>query len=98
MSPIELGRMSPLRRHRWFVAAAGYTLAFTAVCLSAHQGHGLTLFADLGGLVVMLAGLVTCLANVSTRPKEERSFWSLMALGFALWITNQTAWTIWENF
>lgn len=98
MSPIELGRMSPLRRHRWFVAAAGYTLAFAAVCLIGHRSPGLTLFADLAGLVMMLAGLVTCLANVSTRPKEERSFWSLMALGFALWITNQTAWTIWENF
>ena len=98
MSPIELGRMSLLRRHRWFVAAAGYTLAAAVVCLIGHQSPGLTLFADLAGLVVMLAGLGVCAANASSRPTEERSFWALMALGFALWITNQTAWTIWENF
>ena len=98
MSPIELGRMSLLRRHRWFVAAAGITLAFAAVCLSGHKSPGLTLFSDVGGLIVMLAGLTTCLANATTKPKEERSFWALMSLGFALWTTNQVAWTIWENF
>jgi len=90
--------MSLLRRHRWFVAAAGYTLAAAVVCLIGHQSPGLTLFADLAGLVVMLAGLGVGAANASSRPTEERSFWALMALGFALWITNQTAWTIWENF
>ena len=98
MSPIELGRMSLLRRHRWFVAAAGYSLAFAAVCLSGHNSPGLTLFADLAGLVVMLAGLAVCIANATSRPTAERSFWALMSLGLALWITNQTAWTIWENF
>ena len=97
MSLIELGRMSPLRRHRWFVAAAGYTLAFAVVSLIAHKSLGLTLFADLAGLVMMLAGLAACAANTTSRPTEERSFWALIALGFALWIANQTAWTVWEN-
>jgi signal transduction histidine kinase len=90
--------MSLLRRHRWFVAAAGYTLAFAAACLIGHKSPGLALLADLGGLILMLASLAVCTANATTRPTEERSFWALMALGFALWITNQTAWTIWENF
>ena len=97
MSPIKLGRMSLLRRHRWFVAAAGFTLAFAVVCLSGHKGPGLTFFSDVAGLAVMLVGFGTCLANVLTRSREERSFWTLMTLGFGLWITNQTAWTIWEN-
>ena len=39
--------MSLLRRHRWFVAAAGITLAFTVVSLTAHRGPALTAFADL---------------------------------------------------
>src|SRR5215469_8123523 len=98
MSLIKLGRMSLLRRHRWFVAAAGFTLAFAVVCLSGSKGPGLTFFSDAAGLAVMLVGFGTCLANAATRPKQERSFWALIALGFALWITNQTAWTIWENF
>ena len=97
MTLIELGRMSPLRRHRWFVAAAGYTLAFAVVCLIGQKSPGLTLFADLGALVAMLAGFAVCAANATSRPTEERSFWALMALGFALWTANQTAWTIWEN-
>ncbi len=98
MTLIELWRMSLLRRHRWFVAAAGFTLAFAAVCLGGHESPGLTFFSDAVGLAVMLAGFGTCLANALRRPKEERSFWALIALGFALWITNQIAWTIWENF
>jgi signal transduction histidine kinase len=98
MSPLELGRMSLLRRHRWFVAAAGITLAFAAACLSGHKGPGLTFLSDAVGLALMLAGFAACLTNALTRPKEERSFWALMSLGFALWITNQAAWTIWENF
>src|SRR5215813_7308611 len=97
MTLIELGRMSPLRRHRWFVAAAGYTLAFAVVCLIGQKSPGLTLFADLGALVAMLAGFAVCAANATSRPTEERSFWALMALGFGLWTANQTAWTIWEN-
>src|SRR5215472_3648514 len=97
MSLIKLGRMSLLRRHRWFVAAAGFTLAFAVVCLSGSKGPGLTFFSDAAGLAVMLVGFGTCLANAATRPKQERSFWALMSLGFTLWIANQTAWTIWEN-
>ena len=89
--------MGLLRRHRWFIAAAGFTLVFAVVCLIAPKGPGLTLFGDLWGLVAMLAGLAVCALNVRTRPRQERSFWVLFSLGLLLWITNQTAWTIWEN-
>ena len=40
--------MSLFQRHRWFVAAAGITLAFAVVSLTAHKGDALTAFADLG--------------------------------------------------
>jgi signal transduction histidine kinase len=43
-----------------------------------------------------LAALAIALANVVTRPRNERSFWVLMALGFALWTSNQVAWTVQE--
>src|SRR5579872_329565 len=89
--------MGLLRRHRWFAAAAGFTLVFALVCVRAHEGPGLTLFGDLWGLAAMLVGVVVCALNVNTRPREERSFWVLLALGFLLWATNQAAWTIWEN-
>jgi signal transduction histidine kinase len=87
--------MSPFQRHRWFVAAAGITLAFAAVSLAAQKGPALTAFADLYGLILMLATAGIALANVVARP-HERSFWALIALAFALWVTNQAAWTYLE--
>jgi signal transduction histidine kinase len=89
--------MGLVRRHRWFVAAAGITLAVAAVCLSAHQASpALTAFSDLAGLGVMLAALGVCAANAVFRPRPERSFWGMMTLGFVLWASNQTAWSLLE--
>jgi signal transduction histidine kinase len=83
--------MSLLRRHRWFAAAAGITLAFAGVSLIARPSAGLTAFADLTTLVVMLAAAGITLANARNRPGQERSFWALMGLGFSLWACNQAA-------
>src|SRR5882724_4755048 len=85
--------MPLLQRHRWFVAAAGITLAFAAVSLTAHQGLGLTAIADFVGLAGMLAAAAITLVNAATRPAEERSFWALITIGFTLWACNQAAWT-----
>jgi signal transduction histidine kinase len=85
--------MSMFQRHRWFVAAAGTTLAFAAVSLTAHKSAGLTSFADIAVLALMLAGTAITLANTFTRPGQERSFWALMTLGFSLWACNQVAWS-----
>ena len=84
--------MNLFQRHRWFVAAAGVTLAFAAVCLASHRSLALTAFADVAGLVLMLVALGITLYNALTRPAQERSFWLLMTLGFSLWISNQAAW------
>ncbi len=84
--------MSPFRRHRWFLAAAGITLAFAVVSFVARPGDQLTAVSDLTGLFLLLAAAGAALANIRLRPSHERSFWGLMALGFALWATNQGAW------
>jgi signal transduction histidine kinase len=89
--------MSLLKQHRWFVVAAAITLGFTAVSVSAHRGLALTTFADLTGLLLMLAAFATALANASRRPGQERSFWALMAVGFSFWVVNQAGWTVWES-
>jgi signal transduction histidine kinase len=89
---IESRRMSLFQRHRWFVAAAGITLAFAVVSLTAHKSDGLTAFADVGVLVLMLAAAGATLANAWSRPGQERSFWLLMTLGFSLWACNELAW------
>jgi signal transduction histidine kinase len=89
--------MSPLWRHRWFVRAAGITLAFAAVCLASHKGATLNVFSDVYGLILMLIALGAALANVWTQPGKPRSFWLLMATGILLWTSNQTAWTVLEG-
>jgi signal transduction histidine kinase len=84
--------MSPFRRHRWFLAAASIVVSFAAVSLTAHKSLGLTAFADLFGLAVMLGPAAVMLGNAFRRPTQERGFWGLMAFGFALWTCNQAAW------
>lgn len=84
--------MSLLQRYRWFAAAAGITLAFAVVSLMAHRSHGLSAFADIAGLALMLAATGITLGNALTRPGQERSFWALMTLGFSLWASNWAAW------
>lgn len=99
-SPIDshrMSRMDLLRRQRWFLTAAGITLAFAAVCFAAHgPTPALTAFSDLAGLIVMLIALAVCAANAFARPRPERSFWALMVLAFLLWTSNQFAWAVWE--
>src|SRR3954451_3595550 len=88
--------MGLVRRHRWFIAAAGITLAYAVVSLTAHQSFALTIFSDVTNWVIMLfiSGLVV--HNAITRPREERSFWIPMTLGFLLWSSNQAAWCYYE--
>src|ERR1700722_9283607 len=85
--------MSLFRRHRWFCAAAGITLAFTVVSLTAHKSPALTAFADILGLLLMLAAATIAFINALRHPGQERSFWALMTLGFFLWACNQAAWS-----
>ena len=89
---IESRRMSLLRRHRWFVAAAAITLAYAIVSLASRQSYGLTMGADSFGLGSMLAVAACMFANASTRSNLERKFWALMGIGFFLWALNQGAW------
>src|ERR1700751_5555843 len=89
--------MGLVRRHRWFFAAAGITLAFAVVCLAAHgPSPALTAFADLAGLALMLVAVGVCAGNALSRPRQERSFWALMVFAFLLWTSNQVAWSLWE--
>src|SRR5258708_4236090 len=89
--------MSLLGRHRWFVAAAGITLAFTGVSLTAHPSSGLTAFGDVFGFLIVAMAAAIALANAPFSPGMERSFWALLAFGFSLWAFNQAAWAVCET-
>jgi len=93
---IEWGRMSLFQRHRWFVAAAGITLAYAAVSLTVRPGLRLADFAALCAFVLMLSAAGITLANALTRHDQERSFWVMLTLGFLLWASNQGAWIYYD--
>src|SRR5215469_11890338 len=84
--------MGLFQRHRWYVAAAAITLVYAVVSLTSHKSYGLTVFGDVFCLLLMLIPTGVTLANAISRPGMERSFWSLMALGFVLWVINQWGW------
>ena len=88
--------MGPFQRHRWFVAAAGVTLAYAVVSLTAHKSFGLTVFGDVVGVFMMVVTGAAMLANAISRPGMQRSFWGLMAFGFSLWTVNQWGWAYYE--
>src|SRR5690348_17237495 len=88
--------MSLLRRYPWFAVASGITLAFTVVCVTAHRGPALTAFADLTELAMLLAVAGVAAANAWVCPRQQRSFWLLMFLGFLLWAVNGAAWSVFE--
>src|SRR5438270_2740532 len=89
--------MSLFRRHRWFVTAAGITLAFAVVSLAVHPSQRLTAFADIFGLLVVATAAAIALVNAFSKPGMERSFWALLALGLFLWTFNQAAWAVCET-
>jgi signal transduction histidine kinase len=84
--------MSLLRRHLWFAAAAGITLAFAIVSLTAHPSPTYATVADCFVFGLMLAVSAVMFFNVTTKSELERGFWILMAIGFALWTLNQSFW------
>lgn len=88
--------MSLFRRYPWFAGAAGITLAFTLVCLTAHRGPALNAFADLTEFGMLLAVTAIVAANAWTCPRQHRTFWLLMSLGFLIWTSNAAAWIVLE--
>jgi len=88
--------MGLLHRHRWFLAAAGITLAFAAVSLTAHRSLGLTAFGDLAVLTAFLVATAATLANAIRRPSQERTFWVLITLSLSFWTCTQAAWTCFD--
>ncbi|HEY6763520.1 MAG TPA: HAMP domain-containing sensor histidine kinase [Candidatus Sulfotelmatobacter sp.] len=88
--------MRVLKGHYWYAAAGGITAIFAAVSFAAHQSSSLTAFADFFGLLLLTCTTGIMLTNAFHRPGTERTFWALMAFGFALWAFNQGAWTYCE--
>lgn len=88
--------MSLFQRHRWFAAAAGFSLAYAAASFFVSKGPALTAFADIAGFVLLVLAAAVAAANIFQTPREQQKFWLLLALGFSLWACNQASWGYFE--
>jgi signal transduction histidine kinase len=88
--------MSLFRRHRWFVLAAGITLAFAVVSLTVPRGRVLTAIADVSYFLMTLTVALAMLRNAWSMRGASRHFWALMGSGCLLWAGDLAAWTYYE--
>lgn len=85
-----------LKRHWWPACSLALVAAFTAVSLSLPRGPAIFTVGDLTALLLLLTACGVMLANAVSTQGQTRIFWGLLALGCALWIGNQAAWTYYE--
>ena len=88
--------MSLFVRHRWFVLAGGYTLAFAVVSLTSPRGPALNAISNVGYLLLIVAIAAIMLANAWAAQGANRRFWALMASGCVLWASHQAAYSYYE--
>ena len=88
--------MSLLRRNRWFLLAGAITLVFAVVSMMAPSGPWLTVFFDIGYLVLALGTGIAMLATAFSAQGAHRRFWVLMAAGIMLLASNQASWVYCE--
>jgi diguanylate cyclase (GGDEF)-like protein len=72
--------------------------AHITVTLIAPRSIGLTAFGDLTQCVLISCATVSLLSNIRSSDKKFQLFWSLMALGCAMWLCVQALWTYFEVF
>jgi diguanylate cyclase (GGDEF)-like protein len=80
------------------VSAVATIAILAAACVFLPRGFVLTVFSDLSGAVMMLLALVgfTILARASK--SRMRWFWTLQAIGWALWLSDQIVWIVFDLF
>lgn len=83
-------------RQRWFVLAAGITLAFAVVSLTVPRGPALTAISDISYFLVTLTVGVAMLANARSTSGIDQRFWVLMGSGFILWAADLAGWVYHE--
>jgi signal transduction histidine kinase len=88
--------MSLLRQHRWYVAAAGITLAFAVVSLTVPPGRALTAISNIAYLFLILTACVAMFSNAWSAQGANRRVWALMGAGCILWAFHQSAYVYYE--
>jgi hypothetical protein len=81
----------------WFTAAALLACSQIFVSLLLPNGYTLHVFSDALQTLLLLACYLTTLPNQVGGRGSSPAFWTLLSLGFALWLLNQVLWTFYET-
>src|SRR5579864_1573231 len=66
------------------------------VSLFSLRSLGLTAFGDVLQCVLLVCATLATLSNIRSSDKKIQLFWTLMALGCAMWLCAQLMWTYFE--
>jgi diguanylate cyclase (GGDEF)-like protein len=88
--------LQPIRK--WTAVVCLVVCVHILLSLLAPRGFVLTAFGDLTQSVLLLCGTFAFLINVNSAQTKSKLFWSLMALGSAMWLCAQILWTYFEVF
>ena len=80
----------------WFVAAGILACSQIFFSLLLPNGYTLHVFSDGLQTLLLLACYLTTLPNQVGGRGSSSTFWTLLSLGFALWLLNQVLWTFYE--
>ncbi len=80
----------------WFTAAGVLVCAQIFVSLLLPDGYTLRVFSDVLQALLLLACYLTTLPNQVGGRGSSSAFWTLLSLGFALWLLDQVLWTFYE--
>ncbi len=91
---MRLSRKSSL----WLGASAASLAALVLAALILPRSFGLTAFSDVVQCFLLISGTAAFVPLASDSRGRIRLFWSLIALGGALWLVYQVYWTYYEVF
>ena len=95
-----MGAARPWPKSSWTILAAWVALVgvYAIVSLTARQGPWLTAFGDLSQCAAALFAVLCLLLNAPVADNRTRTFWILLTLGCAMWLSGQIVWTYFEVF
>ncbi len=80
----------------WFTAAGILVCGQIFFALLLPEGYTLHVLSDSLQTLLLLACYLTTLPNQVGGRGSSSAFWTLLSLGFALWLLNQVLWTFYE--
>ncbi|MGH9725114.1 MAG: hypothetical protein ACRD41_08620, partial [Candidatus Acidiferrales bacterium] len=90
----------PWAKSSWMILAAwlGLVGVYAVVSLAGGRGPRVTAFGDIFQCAAAMFAVVCLLLNASSEDNRTRTFWILLTLGCAMWLSGQIVWTYFEVY